>query len=189
MMYVDMLIICSTQYIDGRTPLFKAASKGHAVIVAQLMAAHSNNDLAKTTDGSTPLFIAAKKRHAAVVEQLITARCKIDLALKNELKAISIAARNGHTRVMARTQNLLTFPNTDYLHAAGGVGASVHNALYSMNLSMECGSGIYLLQSTSQDHTLCVLTRDGYKCETGRSHGYWLPATSKPRPDSDVGGD
>jgi hypothetical protein len=109
--------------VDGRTPLFKVASKGHALIVAQLIIAHCNIhcnvDLAMKTNGATPLVVAAKKRHA-VVEQLITALCKIDLALKNGLTAISIATRNGHTRVMARTQNFLTCPNTDYLHAAGG---------------------------------------------------------------------
>ena len=31
--------------VDGRTPLFKAASQGDDLIVAQLIAAHSNVDL------------------------------------------------------------------------------------------------------------------------------------------------
>ena len=45
-------------YIDY--PLFKTASKGHAVLVAKLMTSQSNVDLAKTTDAATPHFIAAQ---------------------------------------------------------------------------------------------------------------------------------
>ena len=58
---------------DGRTPLFKAVSKGDILIVAQLIAAHCNVDMAKTTDGATPLHIAAHDGHACVTRQLIEA--------------------------------------------------------------------------------------------------------------------
>jgi ankyrin repeat protein len=55
---------------DGRTPLFTAASKGHAPIVEKLMAAGSNVNLAKTNDGATPILIAAQRGHAPVEEHL-----------------------------------------------------------------------------------------------------------------------
>ncbi len=51
---------------DGRTPLFAAASNGHAPIVEKLMAAGSNVNLAKTNDGATPILIAAQRGHAPV---------------------------------------------------------------------------------------------------------------------------
>ena len=47
--------------VDGRTPIFQAASKGHTFIVSQLIAARSSNvemnvHLATTVAGSTPLY-------------------------------------------------------------------------------------------------------------------------------------
>ena len=45
---------------DTHTSLLKATSKGHALIVVQLVAAYSNVDLAKTADGATQLFVAAQ---------------------------------------------------------------------------------------------------------------------------------
>ena len=38
---------------DTDTCLLEATSKGHALIVVQLVAAYSNVDLAKTADGAT----------------------------------------------------------------------------------------------------------------------------------------
>ena len=67
------------QDTDGHTPLFKAAKKGHAAVVDQLIAARCNVDLANTDDGQTPLFIAAEQGHTPVVEQLIAARCSLNL--------------------------------------------------------------------------------------------------------------
>jgi len=85
----------------GRTPLFRAAAQGDTLIVAQLIAAHSNVDLAKTTDGTTPLFIAAQNGHASVARQLIEARCNVDLALKtNGATPLHVAASKGHARVI-----------------------------------------------------------------------------------------
>jgi ankyrin repeat protein len=82
--------------VNGRTPLFKAASQGDTLIVAQPIAARSNVDLAKTTDGTTLLFIAAQNGHASVTRQLIEARCNVDLALKtNGATPLHVAAFKG----------------------------------------------------------------------------------------------
>ena len=84
--------------VDGRTPLFKAASQGDDLIVAQLIAAHCRLkvDLAKTTNGATQLHIAAQYGHASVTRQLIEARCNVDLALTT----------NGATRMVTRRFSL-----------------------------------------------------------------------------------
>jgi ankyrin repeat protein len=54
--------------------------KGHSAIVAQLIAARSNNDLPTTTSGATPIFAAAENGHVHVVAQLIAGRCNVNLA-------------------------------------------------------------------------------------------------------------
>ena len=87
--------------VNGCTPLYKAAAQGDTLIVAQLIAAHSNVDLAKSTDGTTPLFIAAQNGHASVARQLIEARCNVDLALKTHgATPLHVPASKGHARVI-----------------------------------------------------------------------------------------
>ena len=53
-------------------------------MMAQLNAARSNVDLAKTTDAATPRYIAAQNGNAAVVTQLIAAHCSVDLACDDD---------------------------------------------------------------------------------------------------------
>ena len=83
--------------VKGRTSLYKSASQGDTLIVTQLIAAHSNVDLTKTTDGTTPLFIVAQNGHASVARLLIEARCNVDHVLKtNGAKPLHVAAVEGH---------------------------------------------------------------------------------------------
>ena len=101
--------------VKGHTPLYKAASQGDTLIVTQLIAAHSNVDLTKTTDGTTPLFITAQNGHASVARLLIEARCNVDHALKtNGAKPLHVAAVEGHADVITQ----LTATLSSYL---GGI--------------------------------------------------------------------
>jgi ankyrin repeat protein len=99
--------------VDGRTPIFQAASKGHTFIVSQLIAAHSNVHLAKTTNEVTPLYIAAQNGHAAVVVKLIAAGSKVDIALTtNGATPLFVAAQEGHESV---TKQLIEARGTSIL--------------------------------------------------------------------------
>jgi len=114
-----LVIECDT-HTSPQTTLLRATSKGHALIVVQLVAAYSNVDLAKTADGATPLFIAlhcGTKRaccYCRTTYHCITARCKVNLTLKNGLTAISLATRKGHTRVVTVIENCFTCPTKDF---------------------------------------------------------------------------
>ena len=57
---------------EGATPLFIAALKGHHEVVAALIAARANVDLA-VNDGATPLLYAAGFGHVEVVRLLVRA--------------------------------------------------------------------------------------------------------------------
>ena len=59
------------------------------------------------------VFFAAKRGHVDIVEQLINARWKIDLASTSGLTAMSIAALQGHPRIMTMIQKCLTCRNKD----------------------------------------------------------------------------
>jgi ankyrin repeat protein len=86
--------------VDGRTPIFEAACKGHTFIVSQLIAARFNVHLATTADGSTPLYAAASNGHDVVVTQLIAAGSNVDIALTtNGATPLYVAAQEGHVSV------------------------------------------------------------------------------------------
>jgi ankyrin repeat protein len=88
---------------DGCTPLFKTASHGYAVIVAQLMTASCSINLA-TTKGLTPLLVADRvsEGHTNIVSHLITARCNVDIALNTDgATPLFIAAKKGHATIVA----------------------------------------------------------------------------------------
>jgi hypothetical protein len=108
--------------VDGRTPLFKAASQGYDLIVTQLITAHYrlNVDLAWTTTGTTSIYIAAQHGHASVTRQLIEAHCNVDLALTtNGAKPLHVAAVEGHTDVIKQLLLLSKMGHTP-LHSVVG---------------------------------------------------------------------
>ena len=87
---------------DGRTSLLHAVSKGHAPIVEKLIAAGSNINLGQTTDGSSPILIVG---HDDVVEKLINAHCNVNIPVTDGSTALSLATRNGHTRIVTMIHN------------------------------------------------------------------------------------
>jgi ankyrin repeat protein len=99
--------------VDGRTPIFQAASKGYTSIVSQLIAARSNVHLAKTANEVTPLYVAAQNGHAAVVGKLLAAGSKVDIALTtNGATPLFVAAQEGHESV---TKQLIEARGTSIL--------------------------------------------------------------------------
>jgi ankyrin repeat protein len=62
---------------NGATPQFISAYKGHAEVVAQLLAAGAAVDKANNK-GGTPLFVSAYNGHAEVVAQLLAAGAAVD---------------------------------------------------------------------------------------------------------------
>jgi ankyrin repeat protein len=81
--------------------------------VSQLIAAHSNVHLAKTTNEVTPLYIAAQNGHAAVVVKLIAAGSKVDIALTTHgATPLFVAAQEGHESV---TKQLIEARGTSIL--------------------------------------------------------------------------
>jgi ankyrin repeat protein len=101
--------------VKGRTPLYKAASQGDTLIVAQLIAAHSNVEFTrllieahcnvdhalKTIGAPKPLHVAAVEGHADVIKQLIAARCygNVDPQTKIGHTPLHLAAGYGHVAV------------------------------------------------------------------------------------------
>jgi len=92
----------------GRTPLFWAAERGAAPVVAALLACPGVDVNAAGTDGSTPLASAAAGGHAAAVAALLA--CP-GVTLHPEdahgFTPLYWAARGGHSAVVAA---LLAFP-------------------------------------------------------------------------------
>jgi hypothetical protein len=74
----DLHQSCHDERLD--TALHCCEKKGHSAIIAQLIAARSNNDLPTTTSGANPIFAAAENGHVHVVAQLIAGRCNVNLA-------------------------------------------------------------------------------------------------------------
>ena len=99
------------RWSPGSSPLYTAARKGHAEVVAQLLAAHGTDPNEVDDYGRTPLCITAQEGHADVVAQLLTARgTDPNQATNDGFTPLCIAAHNGRTEVVAQ---LLAAPGAD----------------------------------------------------------------------------
>ena len=87
---------------DGVTPLHTAASHGHAPFVELLVARGADPDV-RTDRGTTPLFQAAAHGHADIVAFLLP-RAKDHTSGVDGFTPLTIAARNGDSRVVAVLQ-------------------------------------------------------------------------------------
>jgi ankyrin repeat protein len=131
----------------GRTPLFMAASGGHAAVTKQLLAARCKVDLQVELKGCTPIHAAAFHGHAPVTKQLIVARCNVDLQEKLGITAFHFVAAKGHETItkqlLAARCNVDLQANNDAtaLQIAEGQGHAGIAALQSpTHAGVSCGS-------------------------------------------------
>ena len=78
----------------GKTPLYEAATEGHARCVHLLLAANAAVDLAHSS-GTTPLMSAVYHGHAVVVEVLLHANASLECADNSGKTALDIAKARG----------------------------------------------------------------------------------------------
>lgn len=99
----------------GRTPLHRAASRGHTEVVLRLLA-HGVSADPSDLHGATPLILAARQGHWGVARALV----------RGGGASASAATREGDTA----------------LHAAAWAGATVHSADRVMKLLVKSGAEV-----------------------------------------------
>jgi ankyrin repeat protein len=91
--------------LDGITPLYIAAERGHAAVVSELLAAPSVAADLVDEDGWSPLHVAAWKGHAAVVTALLSCPAvNINRQTPDGTTPLRIARDRGHVAVAAAIQ-------------------------------------------------------------------------------------
>jgi len=93
---------------EGQTPLYVAASRGHATVV-QLLITHEADEQICQQDGKSPLFGAAEAGHTAVCKLLLESKSDVRLAAETGKTPLYAAAENGH----AETVDLLLRMGSD----------------------------------------------------------------------------
>lgn len=126
--------------VDGRTPLSRAAGKGHVAVVMLLL---RNGAAADSLDAfnRSPLSWASGNGHTAIARLLLQAGAKIDSKANNGRTPLSWAAGKGHEGVV----ELLIGLNADICHQDDdGLSPSAWAAQYGysevMNLLMQRGT-------------------------------------------------
>ena len=75
-----LCVRCALNDEDGRTAIMIAARYGHLWVVAALIAAGANINIAVSNSGRTALMIAAKYGHLTIVAALIAAGADVNAA-------------------------------------------------------------------------------------------------------------
>ena len=86
---------------DGSTAAHKAAGAGHAQVLAALIEAGADPELARAGDGFTPLHSAAQGGHADAVEVLHAARAAANRRANDGSTPRDLAQAGGHDEVIA----------------------------------------------------------------------------------------
>lgn len=102
---------CQHSSLKGSTPLYWAATNGHAEVVKLLLDAEADPDKADV-EGETPLYWAAVKDHRDVVKMLLDAGADPDKANKvDEKTPLYQAAENGLKETVELLLNAGANPN------------------------------------------------------------------------------
>ncbi|MCJ1342203.1 hypothetical protein MMC31_000383 [Peltigera leucophlebia] len=95
----DMAILINRKDDKNETPLFWAASNGHAKAVDVLLRENADNGLA-SENGWTPLDSAAAHGHVEVVKLLLEQGANIEAVSRNGYTPVNSAAVSGHVKVV-----------------------------------------------------------------------------------------
>ena len=85
--------------VDGLTPLYAAASKGHGPVVDYLVEVGVDPD-GRTDEGATPLLIASMKGHLDVVRALIRHGADVDARATNGATPMAVALQEDQLDVI-----------------------------------------------------------------------------------------
>ncbi|TFB00283.1 Putative ankyrin repeat protein [Trichoderma ghanense] len=191
--------------IYDRTPVWWAASEGHAGVLSALLEAGASPDLPDSFSGVRPLHMAASNNHAAAVAVLLKAG--VNVLTEKTLEDPWIRCGNtpssiGDTPLMYACYNhlealeaFLPFikDNPDLLHRAlawaAGVGASKNVALLlqqpgvDVNALVDGQTPLYRACGMVDDVQVAMLLQAGadpnIRCDVGEVAGYRWPEPAK----------
>ncbi|MCC6232489.1 MAG: ankyrin repeat domain-containing protein [Verrucomicrobiales bacterium] len=104
--------------VEGRTPLFQAASKGQLAVVKALIAWGADVNSNRSTSRETALHAAAGEGHKAVVEALLEARANPNARSAQDRTPLSAAAGRGYAAVVESLLARGAQPKLEKDHAA-----------------------------------------------------------------------
>lgn len=172
---IDDIEVDPCDKVMQRTPLFVAASSGHAVIVRMLLERGADVD-GKDSIPSTPVFAAASQGHAEVVRVLIDAGADLNAAAIG-LTPLEVARSRSHTevvKVLLDTDGRINLSNLS--EETTGSNDDIEEMLSNAVLKRVCLGCATLFRNTLMKCSGCRVCR---YCSAGCQKAHWTAVHRK----------